>query len=259
MKPSYPSSMIPFLQRLESRSRLTNEERQAILDLPFHPRHVGANQDFVQQGECVTHSSFILEGMVGTFGQNKRGERQITALFLDGDMIDLNTVVLPEALAALQALVPTTILQVPHSALREAADHHPGIAEAFWRECVIDASILNEWVVNVGRRDARSRLAHLFCEIACRTGRTKIEDGYRFPFPVTQFQLADMLGLTPVHVNRTLRGLRDDRLVEVAHRTGTILNWDGLAQIGEFDASYLRLDGRTDDCRPPAGQPQMLH
>ena len=243
MKPSFSSSMMPFLQKLEGRSELSREEREVILDLPFHPLHVAANQDFVQQGEEVTHSCFVLEGIVGTFGQNKRGERQITAVFMGGDMIDLNTVVEPKAIAALQALVPTTILQVPHTALRNAARQHGNIAEAFWRECVIDASVLNEWVMNVGRRDARSRLAHLFCEIACRTGRKDAVDGYSFPFPITQFQLADMLGLTPVHVNRTLKGLREDRLVEVVHRTVRILDWDRLTKIGEFDPTYLRLSG----------------
>ncbi len=244
----FPSTMLPFLEKLEVRSLLTEEERQVVLDLPFHPRHVQANQDFVQQGEEVTHSCFVLDGMVGTFGQNKRGERQITSVFLGGDMIDLNTVVVPQAIADLQALTPTTILQVPHSALRRAAAQFPAVAEAFWRECVINAAILNEWVVNVGRRDARSRLAHLLCEIACRSGRTRIDDGFSFPFPITQNQLADMLGLTAVHVNRTLKGLRDDRLVDLVHRTVHILNWSRLTQIGEFDPTYLRLDGSDEPC-----------
>ncbi|HVL29661.1 MAG TPA: cyclic nucleotide-binding domain-containing protein, partial [Sphingomicrobium sp.] len=125
MRPSQESSMRPFLDKLEARSLLTDEERQIVLDLPFVPLHVETNQDFVQQGEKVTHSCFILDGMVGTFGQNKRGERQITSVFLSGDMIDLNTVVVPEAIADLQALIPTTILQVPHSALRRAAGQYP--------------------------------------------------------------------------------------------------------------------------------------
>lgn len=248
MRASFQSSMTPFLRKLETRSKLTEDERQVILDLPFHPRHVEANQDFVQQGEDVTHSCFVLEGMVGTFGQNKRGGRQITSVFLGGDMIDLNTVVVTQAIADLQALTPTTILQVPHTALRGAAGHHPGIAEAFWRECVIDAAILNEWVVNVGRRDARSRLAHLLCEIACRSGRRPVEDGFSFPFPITQNQLADMTGLTAVHVNRTLKGLREDKLIEMVHRTVRILNWSRLTKIGEFDPTYLRLDGSDRAC-----------
>ena len=138
--------MAPFLETLEQRSSLSEEERNAILDLPFRPHHVNANQDFVQHGEEVTYSSFVLEGMVGMFGQNRRGERQITAVFVGGDMIDLQTVVVPETFAALQALSASTVLLVPHAALRQAADRFPRIGEAFWRECVFEAAILSEWV-----------------------------------------------------------------------------------------------------------------
>lgn len=255
----FPSSLLPFLQSLEARSRLGDEERQAVLELPFHPRHLTANQDFVHQGETVAHSSFVLGGLVGTFGQNKRGDRQITSVFMGGDMIDLNSVVVPEAFAALQALVPTTVLQVPHSALRTAAAKYPVLAEAFWRECVIDAAILNEWVMNVGRRDARSRLAHLFCELACRTGRRNAGNGYSFPFPITQNQLADMVGMTPVHVNRTLKGMRADGMVDLVQRTVQILNWDRLTQVGEFDSAYLHLCREGEpDCEATTSRPPPM-
>lgn len=243
--------MLPFAQRLASHSRLSPEEQAAILDLRFQPMHVNANQDFVQQDETVTNSCFVLAGLVGTFGQNRRGERQITSVFLSGDMIDLYTVVVPQAPASIQALTPTTILKVPHSELRNLAARHPGIAEAFWRECVIGATIISEWVTNVGRRDARSRLAHVFCEIACRSGWQPVDNEYVFDFPITQNHLADMLGLTPVHVNRTLKGLREDRLLELQHRTVKILNWERLSQIGDFDPAYLRLSPTCDTTIEP--------
>lgn len=242
--------MTPFLRKLEARASFSAEERAAILELPFTPRQITANRDFVQRGEQVTHSCFVLEGMVGTFGQSRNGARQITSVFMNGDMIDLQTVVLPEAMSAFQALTTTTILQIPHSALRKAGHRFPNLAEAFWRECVIDASIINEWVVNVGRRDARSSMAHLFCELACRSGTATPENGHRFAFPVTQNHLSDMLGLTPVHVNRTLKGLREDRLLELSGRMVEILNWDRLAQVGDFDPTYLQLGLRADGASP---------
>jgi CRP-like cAMP-binding protein len=243
MTAQLPSSMLAFLEKLEVRSRFSDAERKVILDLPFRSKHVGINQDFVTQGECVAHSSFVLEGMVGTFGQNRRGERQITSVFMSGEIIDLTSVVVPEAIASVQALMPTTILQIPHAALRKAAAEYPGLAEAFWRECVIEASILNQWVMNVGRRPARARMAHLFCEIACRSARGPVGDGYCFPFPINQMLLADMLGLTAVHVNRTLKDLRVDGIVELIQRTVQVLKWERLTQVGEFDADYLRLKG----------------
>jgi CRP-like cAMP-binding protein len=248
------SSMAPFLEKLEARSSFRTDEREAILQLPFHPRQIETNRDFVRRGERVSHSCFVLQGMVGTFGQNRNGNRQITSVFMTGDMIDLQTVVLPEAMSNLQAITTTTILQVPHSDLRRIGHRYPNIAEAFWRECVLDAAIINEWVVNVGRRDARTRMAHLLCELACRSGHATPENAFAFPFPATQAQLGDMLGLTPVHVNRTLKGLREDRVVNVFARSVEILDWDRLAHIGEFDSTYLQLGSLKNGRAPKAAK-----
>lgn len=241
-----PSSMRPFLRSLEARSPLGERERQAILDLPFTPVQVKPNLDFIRQDQHVTHSCFVLDGVVGSFKQDREGNRQIVAIFIDGDMVDLHSVVVPEALATLQALTTTTILQVPHSALRELARTFPNIAEAFWRHCVVDAGILMEWVINVGRRDAQKRMAHFFCELATRSARGTPEDGMLIPYPITQFQLSDILSLTAVHVNRTLQALRQARLLETVDRSfQRIVDWDRLALAGDFDATYLQLGGDT--------------
>jgi CRP-like cAMP-binding protein len=141
----------------------------------------------------------------------------------------------------LQALSVTTILRVPHEALRDAARRYPAIAEAFWRECVVDSAVLSEWVVNVGRRDAKSRLAHLVCEIACRVVGPGEKSRFDFPFLATQTHLADMTGLTAVHVNRSLRALRDDKVADVRGRTVRVLDWQRLVEVGDFDSDYLRL------------------
>lgn len=237
-----PSTMRPFLRSLEARSYLEDPERQAILDLPFTPMQVKPNRDFVRQDQRITHSCFVLDGVVGSFKQDHEGNRQIVSIFIDGDMVDLHSVVVPEAPAALQALTTTKILQVPHSALREIARKFPNIAEAFWRHCVVDAGILMEWVVNVGRRDAQTRLAHFFCELATRSVRGTPEDGMVIPYPITQFQLSDILSLTAVHTNRTLQALRQERMVETVDRSmHRILDWGALLRRGNFDAAYLHI------------------
>lgn len=250
MDPSPHSPLQPFLRRLLSHSELAEAERQAILALPAQPDQVQTNRDFVKLGEQVTHASFVVAGLVGCFGQNREGNRQITAVHLPTDMINLHSVVAPEACSALQALTVTTILRVPHRALRDAALRHPGIAEAFWRECAIDAAVLSEWVVNVGRRDARSRLAHLLCEMACRTSGGCQEVAHSFDFPATQTHIADMLGLTPVHVNRVLQALKRGGLIATEGRTIHILDWDGLVRAGDFDAGYLHVFPAQAAARP---------
>lgn len=242
-----PSAFQPFVDKLVSRSNIGVAEQQAILALPGQPAQVQTNRDFVRLGERVSHSCFVVAGLVGRFGQNSNGLRQITAVHIPGDMVDLHSVVAPEACSALQALSVATILRVPHRALRDAAHRFPALAEAFWRECVVDAAVLSEWVVNVGRRDARSRIAHLLCEIACRAEREGDKVGFAVPFPATQTYLADMTGLTPVHVNRSLRALLKDKVVAVRSRTIHILDWDRLVEIGDFDGTYLRLAKSADD------------
>lgn len=242
-----PTPLQPFLDKLVSRSKLGAAERRAILALPAHPAQIQTNRDFVRLGERVTHASFVVAGLVGRFGQNREGARQITAVHIPTDMVDLHSVVVPEAGSALQALSVATILRVPHEALREIAHRFPAIAEAFWRECVVDAAVLAEWVVNVGRRDAKARLAHLLCEIACRVEGAGKQVGFAVPFAATQTHLADMTGLTPVHVNRTLQALRRENVVDVRTRMIHILDWRRLIQIGDFDGAYLHLPRPAND------------
>lgn len=229
-----------FLDRLLSRSVLTAEEQDAILDLPCLFAEVKANRDFVGLRQDVDHASLIVEGLVGRFDQNKEGLRQITAIHIPGDMANLHSVVQPQATSALQALSTATILRVPHDAIRSATARLPALAEALWRDCMVDAAVLSQWIVDVGRRDARSRIAHLLCEIATRLRVRTNENAFTFDFAVTQFQLADAAGLTSVHVNRILRVLREEGLVDVRAREVYILDWSALVAAGEFNDRYLQ-------------------
>lgn len=225
---------------------LTREEERALLDLPGETITVRANQDFVHLGERVEHACLIADGLVGRFDQNRQGSRQITAIHMPGDMADLHSVVQPQATSALQALSVATVLRIPHKAIRSAAAKHPALAEALWRDCMVDAAILAQWIVNVGRRDARSSLAHLLCEIAVRLEVDVGAGAFCFPFPVTQAQLADATGLTIVHVNRTLRALREDGLSEITRQEVRVLDWEGLVRAGDFEPGYLQRENTVE-------------
>lgn len=238
---SNQSALHLFVDRLAGRSSLDEEEKQAILDLPGVPIQVPANRDFVRMGDHIDHACLIVEGLVGRFGQSRDGNRQITSFHITGDMADLHTVVVPHAASALQALSTCTILKVPHRALRDVAARYPAVAEAFWRDCVVDAAILSQWVVNVGRRDAKTRTAHLLCEMAARYEEIGYAVGLNFPLPATQSQLADALGLTPVHVNRTLKALKAANTATMTRGTVQVLDWEALTQVGEFDPVYLQI------------------
>lgn len=247
MPATHKADLQRLVERLTSRSVLTEAEQQAILNLPGRTEHVQSNRDFVSMDTRVDHACLIAAGIVGRFGQNSDGRRQITAMHVPGDMADLHSVVQPKGASALQALSIATIVRVPHVALRAVTGQYPALAEALWRDCMVDASILAQWVVNVGRRDARTRIAHLLCEMATRLKAAPTEGEFIFPFAVTQTQLADATGLTAVHVNRTLQSMRRDGLAEVTTRAVRVRSWKALAAAGEFEPSYLQNDVRPEE------------
>lgn len=235
-----------FLGRLLCRSPLTDTEQAAILDLRGHVVRVAAHRDIVLPGEETGSACLVVDGLVARFDQMSNGTRQITSLYIPGDMCDLHSVVSPTAGWGLTAVAPTVTLRILHSDLRELAIKYPGIAFAFWRDTTVETSIAAKWVSNVGRREARSRMAHLFCEIGIRTERAGIGTRNDFPLPMTQNQLGDALGLTPVHVNRTLQTLRQDGLVATENRRVHVARWKELADVAEFDPRFLLMTERPD-------------
>ena len=230
-----------FLRKVDARSPLSTYEREAILRLPTVPRRVAAYAEIVRLGEQTEHALLVAQGLVARFAHTADGRRQHTSIHLAGDMPDLHSLVLPAAPAPVIALTATTVFQIPHAALRKLTLDYTAIAAALWRESVIDGQITAQWLVSVGRRDARGRLAHLLCEMATRYKWIGNSRNCTFPLPITQEQIADALGLTSVHVNRSLQALRREGLVRVARGEATILDWDALAFAAEFDPTYLHL------------------
>jgi CRP-like cAMP-binding protein len=230
-----------YLDRLLLRSRLSAEQRRAILELPAHRVNVDVRRDFVAVGDKVDHACLIVEGLVARFAQTRDGNRSIVAFHIPGDMADLHSVVAPHVTWALHALAPSVIVRVPHAGLIDLAERHPDIAIAFWRDCVADANILAQWTVNIARKDAVARVAHLMCEMSLRYQAVGLAGPQSFPFPITQGNLADAVGLTPVHLNRVLRRLKEDGAAAKEPAGMSILGFARLAALGEFDEAYLQL------------------
>lgn len=238
-----------FLGKLVARSPLSPTEREEILSLPTTPLLLPAHMEIVRLGEQTGHAVLVADGLVARFAQMEDGRRQHVALHIAGDMPDLHSLVLPAAPAPLVALTATTVFHVPHASLRALSSAYSSIAAALWRECVIDGQIMMQWLVSVGRRDARGRLAHLLCEMATRCEWIGAYRNGSFPFPITQEQIADALGLTSVHVNRSLQALRQEGFVRVSRGEVTILDWDALVFAAEFDPAYLHLPDMADGAR----------
>jgi CRP-like cAMP-binding protein len=231
-----------FLRRLLQRSDLSNEEQDAILRLSGTTADAVARQDLVGPGQTVDSACLVVEGLVARFDQMSDGARQVTSFYLPGDMCDLDSVPSPTAGWGLVAICPSTVLRIPHVELLALTTRYPAIAMAFWRDTIADASVLAKWVGNVGRKDAKAGMAHLFCELGIRIEKAGLGSRQRFRLPATQEQLGEALGITTIHVNRTLKVLRAEGLVMIAERMVEIPDWDALVGFADFDPAYLLLD-----------------
>lgn len=239
-----------FVARLLLRSALSADEQVALRGLSCRLSHVQPRCDIVSPGQSVSHACLIAKGLAVRFDQMRDGRRQIAAFHIPGDMCDLHSVVAPTAAWGIGTLAPTTVLYLPHEELQALAVRYPEIAMAFWRDATTDGSVLAKWVGNLGRQEAHARLAHLLCEMGMRMECAGLGTRTEFMLDASQEQLADALGLTAVHVNRTLQRLRAEGLIGSANRNVTILDWDGLAAVGEFDPAYLLLNPKLQPAAP---------
>jgi CRP-like cAMP-binding protein len=228
-----------FLRRLLRRSELGEEEQAAIRALPGRAERIPAGREVVMPGEHTDHACMVVRGLMARLDVFLDGRRQIVALYIPGEMCDLHSVPVPMPGWGLEAMTPSTLLFVPHSALLELT-RNASIALAFWRETTTDGSILAKWVANLGRRQAAPRVAHLFCEIGVRMEQAGLGTRADFTLPMTQAQLADAVGLTSVHLNRTLKQLAAQG-VTFARKAVRIADWEALAEMAEFDPAYLLL------------------
>lgn len=230
--------LAPLARRWSKRAQLSHEDRESILQLPFQREVFAKDAYLVREGQQSAECTLLLRGFAYRQKLLRDGGRQIINFLLPGEFVDLQTVVLPTADHNVQSLNRSEVAIIPRSALVELADSRPNVRTAMWIDTLIGAAIVREWVVNVGRRDSRARIAHLLCEIAVRL-RAAGADGDMFDFPVTQEQLADATGLTPVHTNRTLQALRRDGLIQLTSGSLRILDWQALREAADFDELYL--------------------
>jgi CRP-like cAMP-binding protein len=232
----------PLIAKLDSIFTLTPEERQAILDMPVHVHELRARQDIVREGDRPSRSFVVLEGFTCMFKLTPKGERQIMAFHIPGDIPDLQSLHLKVLDNSVGTITRCKVGFIQHETLRELCQTYPRIGSALWRETLIDAAIFREWMIGIGRRDAFARLSHLLCEMLVRMRAVELAQDHSCKLPITQGEFGDALGLSTVHVNRTLQEIRKARLITFKGDTLKVLDWDGLRKAGEFDPTYLHLE-----------------
>src|SRR4051812_8057466 len=218
---------------------LTPSDLDRLAALPFTLREAGANQYLVREGAPTTECCVLVTGYACRHKVAADGGRQIVSFHVAGDVLDLQHLLLAVADHNVQTITDATIAWIPKLALKRVAAQSVRIAAAMWRDTLIDASVFREWVLNVGRRDARSRTAHMLCEFAARRSAAGLGAPEEFDLPMTQEQIADATGLTAVHVNRMLRALEEDGAITRERRRIRITDWDLLRSVANFEPDYL--------------------
>ncbi|MFP5329233.1 MAG: Crp/Fnr family transcriptional regulator [Alphaproteobacteria bacterium] len=231
-----------LVEKLGYRVELSLRDRAAILALPFVPMRVERHHYIVREYDPTSQACLLLSGYAVRSKVVASGARQIVSVHMNGELVDLQNSLLERADHSVQTLTDCRIALVRREEILKIAAERPMVGRAMWLDTLVDASIFREWVANVGRRDARTRIAHLLCEFSLRLKVAGLGENSHYELPMTQEQLADATGLTPVHVNRTIRLLEKDKLIErIMPRSIHIGDWRKLAEAGDFDSNYLHL------------------
>jgi CRP-like cAMP-binding protein len=220
----------------------TEVDAEALLSLPHKAKDLLRHSYIVREREKTTHSCVMVSGYAIRHKIVANGARQIVAVHMAGDIVDLQNSFLGVADHSVQVLTDSEVAFIPREAVKKLSFERPNIGMAMWHDTLVDGSIFREWIANVGRRDGPTRIAHLLCEFSLRLKVAGLGAETDYELPMTQEQLADCVGLTPVHVNRTLKKLEAENLITRKSGRGiTIGDWKKLADAGDFDSNYLHL------------------
>jgi CRP-like cAMP-binding protein len=230
-----------LVERLVRHTELPAEAAAALREAAHTQRAVDAGQIISRQGERPRECHLIAEGFAMRHKIASGGRRQILSIDMAGDFISLDQLFVTEADYNVQALSRCTFVALEKNAFRAIVDEHPALSRAFCVELVHQAAIYREWLANLGARDPRTRIAHLLCEIGYRLEAAKLGSRLDYELPITQEQLADAVGLSLIHVTRTLKALEGEGLIVRARRSIKVHDLSRLCSAGDFNASYLNL------------------
>ena len=230
-----------LLAHLLSIGDLSPEDRDAVLRVKGEVRALKRHEDVVKAGDKPTAAVVVLRGFLQRYVSRRDGSRQIHAFYIPTDAPSLESLQLEVMDNSLCAIVPSTVGIVPHGELHEIMRGRPHLLRLIWRSSLIQAAMFREWLMRNSRLPADAAMAHLFCEIFVRSKAAGLVEDGSCDMPVTQEMLADALGLTGVHVNRTLQTIRDTGMVE--HKNGRLIVHDfpRLAGYADFDPAYLHI------------------
>jgi CRP-like cAMP-binding protein len=237
MPSGLPSSRL--ITRLRCITEISGETEQLITHLPISVRNCASSEVIVEQGAKPSNCCLVIDGFVARDKAANDSNRQIISFYVPGDIPDANTLHLSRMDHSLISVGPAVVGFIPHESLHAALLQSPQMLHALWRETLIDAAILRQWVINLGQREGIARVAHVLCELTMRLGAVGLLRDDLLPIPWTQADVADATGMTAVHANRVFQDLRLRGLVHWEAKHVRIIRWEGLVQVAGFSADYL--------------------
>jgi CRP-like cAMP-binding protein len=232
----------PLLRKLANFTQLSEEESRALDECCTDIREFGAREDVISQGDRTGGVKLLLEGFACRYKVLEDGRRQVVAYFVPGDLCDLRVFILKRMDHSIGAVVASKVATISPDNVLKLTQSYPNLTRALWWSTLVEEAVAREWIVNVGQRNALERMAHLFCELLYRFRAVGLNEGLSCTLPLTQVELAETLGLSSVHVNRTLQELRRKKLITLEGGTLTIQDLDALKEVSFFNADYLHLD-----------------
>jgi CRP-like cAMP-binding protein len=237
-------SIAGLLLKLRARDLVGEEEEEVLRASVAELHEFRPGRTIVRSGTTLSASTLLVDGIVCRYKDLADGQRQIMELHIAGDFVDLHGFLLKQLDHNVGAMTAVRVASVPHDALRRITETHPHLGRMLWFSTLLDAAIHREKILSIGRRSALARIAHIFCELLVRLRIVGLASETGYALPLTQADLADVTGLTSVHVNRMLKKLRDEDLLTFRGGMVTIGDWDRLQSVAEFDPTYLHLERR---------------
>lgn len=230
-----------FIRKLDSFDTLHPDDRAWLLSVASRTREIGADRDLIREGDNPENVLLMLNGFAMRYKLTAEGRRQIFAYLIPGDFCDLHVALLKKMDHGIGTLSPCRVAHLSPATILELTERRPSLTRALWMCSLVDEATLREWLVNLGQRPAPHRIAHLFCELHERMKAVGLTDEGTFELPLTQAELSDTMGLSIVHVNRSLKELRESGLVTLKNERIVIPNVHRLKAYSDFDPSYLHL------------------
>lgn len=234
----------PLANKLRGFTDLFPDDHAMLNEMVTSPVRQRAHTDIISEGDRPTNVIIMLEGWAYRYKVLADGSRQIMAYLLPGDLCDQHIFILDRMDHSIGLLTDAKLAFIPEETIVTLTDRCPRVARGFWWSTLVDEAVLRHWLLNMGQRDAYARIAHLFCELWDRLTQVGLRTGNQMEVPLTQEELGDTMGLTGVHINRMIKRMREEGLIELRNKCLHILDIDRLRAIAGYDPSYLHLNRR---------------